>query len=65
MSLLLEQQSAVKKISVFLLVRKTLMDSLNVQTESERERFKLPLEAIDGLYAKGLLDVLAISAIHF
>ena len=65
MSLLLEQQSAVKKISVFLLVRKTLMDSLNVQTESERERFKLPLEAIDGLYAKWLFDVFAVGAIHF
>ena len=41
------------------------MDSLNVQTESENEWFKLPLEAIDNLYAKWLLDVLAISAIYF
>ena len=65
MCVLLERQSAVKKISVFLWARKTLMDPLNVQTESERERFKLPLEAIDNLYTKGLLDVLAISAIHF
>ncbi len=65
MILLLERQSAVKKISVFLLVRKTLMDSLNVQTESEKEWFKLPLEAIDNLYAKGLFDVFAVGAIHF
>ena len=27
--------------------------------------FKLPLEAIDGLYAKWLLDVFAVWAIHF
>lgn len=65
MILLLERQSAVKKISVFLLARKTLMAFINVQTESENERFKLPLETIDGLYAKWLLDVFAISAIHF
>jgi len=27
--------------------------------------FKLPLETIDGLYAKWLFDVFAVGAIHF
>ena len=65
MCVLLERQSAVKKISVFLLVRKTLMAFIKSQIESERERFKLPLETIDGLYAKWLFDVFAVGAIHF
>ena len=65
MSLLLEQQSAVKKISVFLLGRKTLMAFIKSQIESERDGFKLPLETIDGLYAKWLFDVFAVGAIHF
>ena len=65
MYLLLERQSAVKKISVFLLARKTLTVSINVQTESEKEWFKLPLKTIDNLYAKGLFDVFAVGAIHF
>lgn len=65
MCLLLERQSAVKKISVFLLARKTLMAFIKSQIESENERFKLPLETIDGLYAKWLFDVFAVGAIHF
>ena len=65
MYLLLERQSAVKKISVFLLARKTLMAFIKSQIESENERFKLPLETIDGLYAKWLFDVFAVGAIHF
>ena len=65
MCVILEQQSAVKKISVFLLARKTLMAFIKSQIESEREGFKLPLETIDGLYPKGLLDVFAVGAIHF
>lgn len=65
MCVLLERQSAVKKISVFLLARKTLMAFIKSQIESENERFKLPLETIDGLYAKGLFDVFAVGAIHF
>lgn len=65
MCVLLERQSAVKKISVFLLARKTLMAFIKSQIESENERFKLPLETIDGLYAKWLFDVFAVGAIHF
>ena len=41
------------------------MAFIKSQIESERDGFKLPLETIDGLYAKWLLDMFAISAIHF
>ena len=41
------------------------MAFIKSQIESEREGFKLPLETIDGLYPKGLLDVFAVGAIHF
>ena len=41
------------------------MAFIKSQIESERDGFKLPLETIDGLYTKWLLDVFAISAIHF